>query len=217
MVGKRTLANPRDPSNNEARDGDLETGFTKRSKHGFKDAVNMVMEHRTTAALKQQLHSGVDRDEFEKYRKDEGEIKQMKNKKLRKYYEAQNERLNDWLEVDTIVKAMADSIFDSMNPDADHDGHREGGGGLQDVEERIEELLPEDERSRRAKAARNARWAININVIVNVILLIAKGVAATQSSSLSLIASFLDSALDLLCTGIVFTTNKVVAWRLSSQ
>lgn len=176
----------------------------------------MVMANRTTAVLKQQLQSGVNRDEFEKYRMDEDELKQIKNKKLRQYYEAQNKRLNDWLEVDTVVKAMADSIFDSMNPDADHDGDREGGGGLQDVGERIEELLPEDERSRRAKADRNARWAININVIVNIILLIAKGVAATQSSSLSLIASLLDSALDLLCTGVVFATNKIVAWRLSS-
>lgn len=217
MVGKRSLANPRDPKNNEARDGDLETGFArKRPKQGFKDAVDMVMASRTTAVLKKQLQSGVDRDEFEKYRKNEDEIKEIKNKKIRKYYEAQNDRLNDWLEVDTIVKAMADSIFDSMNPDADHDGHREGGGGLQDVEERIEELLPDDERSRRAKADRNARWAINVNVVVNIVLLIAKGVAATQSSSLSLIASLLDSALDLLCTGIVFATNKIVAWRLSS-
>jgi hypothetical protein len=124
MVGKRSLANPRDPKNNEARDGDLETGFAgKRPKHGFKDAVDIVMANRTTAVLKKQLQAGVDRDEFEKYRMDEDEIKQIKNKKLRQYYEAQNERLDDWLEVDTVVKAMADSIFDSMNPDADHDGH----------------------------------------------------------------------------------------------
>lgn len=217
MVGKRTLANPRDPKNNEAPDGDVETGFARKRKFGgFRDAVDLVMANRTTAVLKQELQSGVGREEFEKYRKDEDEIKAIKNKKIRKYYEAQNDRLNDWLEVDTIVKAMADAIFDSMNPDADHDGYRERGGGLQDVGERIEELLPDDERSRRAKAERNARWAININVIANVLLLVAKGVAALRSSSLSLIASLADSALDLLCTGIIFTTNKLVAWRLSS-
>jgi divalent metal cation (Fe/Co/Zn/Cd) transporter len=103
-----------------------------------------------------------------------------------------------------------------MNPDADHDGLREGGGGLQAVGERIEELLPSDERSRRAKADRDARWAIYINVIVIVLLLVAKDVAALQSSSLSLIASLVDSALDLLCTGIVWTMNKLVTWRLSA-
>jgi cation diffusion facilitator family transporter len=52
-------------------------------------------------------------------------------------------------------------------------------------------------------------------VIVNILLLAAKGVAAIWSNSLSLIASLVDSALDLLCTVIIWTTNKLVGWRLS--
>ena len=143
-------------------------------------------------------------------------MKQIKNKKLRKYYENQNAALNDWAEVDTIVLAMADDVMESMNTDADHDGIREREGILQGVEERIEELLPDEVQMQRQRAARNARWAININVIANIILLAAKGIAALKSSSLSLIASLLDSALDLLCTAIVWTTNRLVSWRLSS-
>jgi cation diffusion facilitator family transporter len=54
-----------------------------------------------------------------------------------------------------------------------------------------------------------------INVFVNILLLAAKGVAAIWSSSLSLIASLVDSALDLLCTIIIWTTNKLVGWRLT--
>lgn len=54
-----------------------------------------------------------------------------------------------------------------------------------------------------------------INVLVNILLLAAKGVAAIWSSSLSLIASLVDSALDLLCTVIIWTTNKIVGWRLT--
>lgn len=57
--------------------------------------------------------------------------------------------------------------------------------------------------------------ALQINVIANILLLGAKCIAAYFSSSLSLIASLVDSALDLLCTLIVWTTNKLVAWRLS--
>jgi cation diffusion facilitator family transporter len=53
-------------------------------------------------------------------------------------------------------------------------------------------------------------------VIVNILLLAAKGVAAIWSSSLSLIASLVDSALDLLCTIIIWSTNKLVGWRLQS-
>lgn len=58
--------------------------------------------------------------------------------------------------------------------------------------------------------------SFQINVLVNVLLLAAKGVAAIWSSSLSLIASLVDSALDLLCTIIIWTTNKLVGWRLQS-
>lgn len=98
----------------------------------------------------------------------------MKNKKLRAFYEAQNARLNDWLEVDAIVMEMADDVLDSMNPDADNDGVRERRGGLQEFEGNIASLLPEDEQQRRQKAERNARWAININVLANIVLLVAK-------------------------------------------
>ena len=144
------------------------------------------------------------------------QLKKIKDKKIRKFYEKQNAALNDWAEVDTIVLAMADEVLDSMNTDADHDGIHERVGRLQHVEEHIDALLPEDVRASRAKADRNARWAVNINVIANVILLVAKGIAAMKSSSLSLIASLVDSALDLLCTGIVWTTNRLVSWRLSA-
>ena len=55
---------------------------------------------------------------------------------------------------------------------------------------------------------------MKVNVIANILLLVAKGAAAGFSSSLSLIASLVDSALDLLCTLIIWTTNKLVGWRI---
>lgn len=140
----------------------------------------------------------------------------MKSKKLQNYYKAQNERIEDWVEIDTIVKAMADDIMDSMNPDVDHDGIIDHEGGLQTADENIEDLLPDEMQMERRKDKKIARRAINVNVLANIVLLIAKGVAALSSSSLSLIASLLDSALDLLCTGIVWTTNRLVSWRLDS-
>jgi len=50
------------------------------------------------------------------------QIKKIKNKGLRKYYERQNERLSDWTEVDAIVTAVADDVLESFNPDPDYDG-----------------------------------------------------------------------------------------------
>lgn len=51
-------------------------------------------------------------------------------------------------------------------------------------------------------------------MLVNILLLAAKGFAAIYSNSLSLIASLVDSALDLLCTLIIWSTSKVVGWKL---
>lgn len=53
-------------------------------------------------------------------------------------------------------------------------------------------------------------------MVANILLLLAKIIAAFYSSSLSLIASLVDSALDLLCTLIIWTTSKLVQWKLHS-
>ncbi|KAF9632846.1 putative cation efflux family protein [Lasiodiplodia theobromae] len=185
----------------------------------FRDAVVTARDMQDVDRVKKALRDGIQdprRSSLEKFRLSEEELKAIKNKKVRAFYKEQNERLDDWLEVDALVMAMADDVLDSMNPrDFDHDGIAEAGGALQATSESVEPLLPEDEREKRRKARRNARWAININVIANILLLGAKCIAAYFSSSLSLIASLVDSALDLLCTLIVWTTNKLVAWRLS--
>jgi hypothetical protein len=89
-------------------------------------------------------------------------LKDIKDKKIRKFYEDQNARLNDWLEIDSVVISMAGGIIDSMNPDADHDGVREAGGALQEVDESVEQLLPEEEMEKRRKAEKKAKWAINV-------------------------------------------------------
>ncbi|KAK7550109.1 hypothetical protein IWX49DRAFT_149585 [Phyllosticta citricarpa] len=197
---------------------DLEASRDLPPRFRFRDAISQTVDSTIVTKIKKQLHEGLegmDRDSLESYRKSIEELKNTKNKKVRKFYQDQNERLNDWLEVDAIVMAMADEVLDSMNPrDYDHDGIAESGGALQATEESVEPLLPDDEREKRRKARRNAKWAININVIANILLLLAKCVASYFSSSLSLIASLVDSALDLLCTLIVWTTNRLVKWRL---
>lgn len=129
----------------------------------------------------------------------------------------QNEKIDDWLEVNAIVRALADDIIESFDPrDSDGDGVAEAGGALQDTQGCVEPFLPDEEREKRRIGRRNAKWAININVAANVLLLVAKCVAAYYSSSLSLLASLVDSALDLLCTLIVFTTSKLVEWRIKT-
>ncbi|OCL06127.1 hypothetical protein AOQ84DRAFT_432751 [Glonium stellatum] len=194
---------------------DLESGGNASARVRFRDIVHATIDIRRGTEIKHKLMEGIDRGSMEKYRKSDQQLKEISNKRVRKFYEDQNERLDDWLEIDTLVMALADDVLDSMNPrDMDHDGVAETGGPLQGSGERVECFLPDEEREKRRKAARNATWAININVIANVLLLVAKCVAAGFSSSLSLIASLVDSALDLLCTLIIWSTSRLVGWKL---
>jgi len=237
MVGKRGLVSGQSTNSVHkyrplSRESEMENGEARSSDSGargqngdarprpnifrFRDAANSALQDKQRDELKKTLLTGIDRDQLEKYRKSDDDLKQIKNKGVKKYYEKLNKRLNDWLEVDAVVMAVADDAIDSMDPDPDHDGVCERRGGIQEVSGHIEELLPEDEKEKRRKAEKRARWAININVIANIVLLVGKIVASFTSSSLSLRASLLDSALDLLCTMIVWTTNRLVAWRLST-
>ncbi|OQV03538.1 hypothetical protein CLAIMM_08572 isoform 2 [Cladophialophora immunda] len=180
----------------------------------FRDVVDMVIVQNRTLALQKQLREGIDTEAFERYRTSAEELREMKNKELRNFYLKQNSKLDDWFEVDTIVRAMAADIMDSMDPDPDNDAHRERSGRLQTVAERVEQLLPDDLQMMRRRATRKARRAISVNMVANTLLLVAKGIAALTSSSLSLVASLVDSALDFLCTTIVWSTNRLVTWRL---
>ncbi|KAJ4302907.1 hypothetical protein N0V90_001798 [Kalmusia sp. IMI 367209] len=198
---------------------DLESGNghpqTPHPRQRFRDAIETTMSQQHARELKKQLLENVDHNALEKFRKTDDDLKKISNKKLRRFYEDQNTRLDDWLEVDSIVSTLADDVLDSMGPrDLDHDGVAEDRGPLGLSEERVECFLPDEERERRRKSARHVKWAININVIVNILLLAAKAIAAIWSNSLSLIASLVDSALDLLCTLIIWSTNKIVGWKL---
>ena len=91
------------------------------------------------------------------------QLKKIHNKKIRHFYEAQNENLDDWLEVDLLVKSVSDDVIDSLDPnDVDGDGIPDPINGLHATGESIEPFLPEEEREARRKGRRNARWAINV-------------------------------------------------------
>jgi len=189
---------------------------TKPKGFKFREAARTALEDKRREELKTAILTDMGWN-LEKFRKSDDELKAIKNKQVRKYYEEQNERVNDWLEVDGLVKAVADDILDSMNPDPDHDGVRERTGGVQDMAGEIGEFLPKDVREERQDANKKARWAINVNVIANIILLVGKLIAVVSSGSLSLVASTVDSTLDLLCTAIVWVTNRLVSWQLGSM
>lgn len=148
---------------------DLENAISSARKQSrFRDVARVALTDDYHTELKHKLTRDVERGSLEHYRKSAEEIKGIKKKSIRQFYEEQNERLNDWLEVDTIVMSIADEVLDSMNPqDLDGDGVAERQGLLHHTGERIHEFLPEDEREKRRKAERNAKWAINVRSSVD--------------------------------------------------
>lgn len=148
----------------KARPDDLENAISfARRQNRFRDVARVTMNNDHHTQLKRKLIDDVHRGSLEHYRKSAEEIQNIKNKKIRRFYESQNERLNDWLEVDTVVQSIADDVLDSMNPqDLDGDGVAERRGALHDTGDRIHEMLPDEEREKRRKAERSAKWAINV-------------------------------------------------------
>jgi hypothetical protein len=123
---------------------------------------NRKEEDQRREDIKNKLIDSVDRHQFEEYRKSDEFLKSQKNNTIRRFYEGQNEALNDWLEVDTAVRSIADDILESFDPDRDHDGIQEGTGALQAEGEDVEAFLPEEEREKRRKENKRAKLAINV-------------------------------------------------------
>ncbi|KAL9051530.1 MAG: hypothetical protein Q9162_005959 [Coniocarpon cinnabarinum] len=206
------------PTYRQRHQDDLESGVPKARapKQRFHDAVGKIVQDGRRERMKQKLLEGIERHQFEGYRKSDAELDGIKTKSVKNFYKAQNANLDEWLEVDMIVRSIGDDIIDSFDPqDSDGDGVPDGGP-LQASGDDVAPYLPEEEREKRRKQLKYARWAININVIANIALLAAKLFAITFSDSLSLIASAVDSALDLLCTLIIYTTSKLVQRRIKS-
>ena len=66
------------------------------------------------------------------------------------------------------------------------------------------------------EATRVVVLAIYINFAANVLLLLAKIIVTLTSSSLSVLASLVDSTLDLMSTAIIFIVSKIIQikdWR----
>lgn len=57
------------------------------------------------------------------------------------------------------------------------------------------------------------RFYININLLLNLLLVVGKIVAVWSSNSVSLLASLVDSVLDLLCTVVIFIMSRATAYR----
>ncbi|KAF7300271.1 Cation diffusion facilitator [Mycena kentingensis (nom. inval.)] len=143
--------------------------------------------------------------QLERFRKSKEDIRSIKKRDVRAFYERQNETLDRFAEVEEVLTSkLPDTVFSAfaraptlIEADEPTPGPRTSTNG--DFEE--QPLLPE---SREEKRERAEKIALNVNILVNILLLATKGVAVLLSSSVSLLASFVDSALDFLSTLIIW-------------
>ncbi|GAA6023937.1 hypothetical protein JCM11491_000295 [Sporobolomyces phaffii] len=125
--------------------------------------------------------------EFEKFRVSDEALRKM-SKGLRKFYEAQNEILDGFQEVDEILdNARAKAATGELTP-----------------------LISTSTSAKEESMAASVKFAINLNFVVNVVLLVAKIAVVFISHSMSLIASTVDSAMDFLSTLIIFGTARYI-------
>ncbi|KAJ7058201.1 hypothetical protein C8F01DRAFT_990979 [Mycena amicta] len=141
--------------------------------------------------------------ELERYRKTEEELRAVK-RNVRAFYEHQNELLDGFLEVEEVLTStLPETVFGTFarGPILSEDGPLILSPTAEGGDEERQPLLAESRAKQRKRAD---TIALNVNIIVNILLLASKGFAVLLSSSVSLLASFVDSALDFLSTLIIW-------------
>lgn len=130
---------------------------------GHEDKNHEAETAKRLEELKRRILAGVEEFDIESYRKSDRELKAINNKRVRAFYEAQNQKLDDWAEVDGLVGALADDVVDSTDPDADLDGDINTDTPLYRTNHDVEVYLPSEQRERRARNRRVAGRALNVS------------------------------------------------------
>lgn len=169
--------------------------------------------------------SGPLRD-WSSYIKSDEELAAIKNSKTRKYYENQNELLERYIAIDTMLDSgLSLSMLREYGDDhadvlagSQGDGARTPRGRAnitvrQGAPANLDEASPllggesKDERSN------TVMFAIYVNFVINFLLLVGKIAVALLTNSLSIVASLVDSALDFLSTFIIWVSTRLVDQR----
>lgn len=125
--------------------------------------------------------------EGDEAQKSRGKRGEKRNKKLEKFYRRQNDQIDAYVNIDKESRGLRDPN--------------------QPSQEEIEEI--------ESRRLRGVQIAIYGSFILNVALFLAKIVAVVLSGSISLIASAVDSFLDLISGSIIFITSLLMKRRRS--
>lgn len=186
------------PRKGSARTGSVSYGAMDTSPHHYIQLKNPPVGGlaRNESIFKMSGMIDDNGGEFEHYRMSEADMKPFSSK-IKAFYRAQNEILDDFAEVDEILD----------NTRAIVQAAHAAGTTMPSV--RLTRPGPPAEDALNIKV----KVAINVNFLVNFLLLGAKIIIVLLSNSMSLIASTVDSAMDFLSTVIIFGTSQVMEHR----
>jgi cation diffusion facilitator family transporter len=156
--------------------------------------------------------------------KEDSELEKM-SKTLRAFYAGQNELIEKYQEVDKLLDSGIQHTM--IRNYSERNGHGDYGA-IEELEPspQPQQNLPLHRRSsavpgnidletgnvlgyNKANEIALVNLAILINFFANIVLLLGKIVVALLTSSISIVASLLDSALDFLSTLIIYYSNKL--------
>jgi len=183
-------------------------GLGHRPKRPFPAALRVVANQDRTDDVENPSpyrRAGLDNlyGKYERFRKSDEEIRKCKRKKVRQFYERQNAILDGFKEVDELLDvAPTDSDpFEGINGE---------------TRSLLPTYRPTSQNKIEDENQNWVRWAINVNLIINIILMVFKILVVMMSNSMSLLASVVDSFMDLLSTAILFGASRAVEskdWR----
>lgn len=166
--------------------------------------------------------------------KDDDDLKKIKNKKLRNFYSNQNELIEKFQEVDKLLDSGIQ--VNMIRHYSDRNDQRELGGAnsVCPDDDGVNYGAAEQDQGRRSLHRKDSavpgnvdletgallgynkadeikliNFAILVNFAANIFLLFGKVVVAVLTSSISIVASVIDSALDFLSTLIIYFSNKL--------
>ncbi|KAK6529064.1 hypothetical protein TWF694_004283 [Orbilia ellipsospora] len=184
------------------------------------------------------------RYQWERYRTSEEELKKIKKKAVREYYEKVNQQIDRYIWVDKLLDSALvprllssyskiHTIQEASDEDLEEDGAAGSANGSGNgprtplrrrpsyVRKMVDEETPLLDEGTWGEGGGGGgdslesivKVAIYVNLAANTILLIGKVVATLLTSSLSVLASLVDSALDFLSTAIIGLTTYLISRR----
>jgi len=137
------------------------------------------------------------------------QLHSIKKKKIRKFYEHQNEIIERFQEVDEVIERLK-SCYQPCRSTSTITSFNEIPG-IEDEELNLSSpLLPRSSKKSEAASTSIINLAINVSFFFNVTLFLTKLFLAIVTDSMAILASAFESFLDILSNGIIYVTIQII-------